>query len=162
MDANKRFQKSFDTERNHDSINSSHTAKSTTTESMSALGGGARWSDGVGPYDVVCGRGAQSYNNCGNRRFRVFISMNVERYVQSSQGRGKRKIIGSLVDTLLSEIGAKFYKIKSNQGPEPSALELVEMTVREIRQKVGHALRDLAAFKEKHQQKKMIRKNSVK
>lgn len=92
------------------------------------------------PYDVVCGRGSASYNNCGNRRFRVFISMNLERYIQCKGRHEKSEFIGSLVQTLTQEIGARFYKSSASSD------DLVEMELRDIRQKVGHALRDSAAF----------------
>lgn len=100
--------------------------------------------DSLGPYDVICGRDSTAFNNVGNRRFRLLITMNVDRY-NDSEGRHKKgQFIGSLVRTFRREIGAKFYKMKDGQ--------LVELTERQIRQKVGHALRDVLAFQESQQQ----------
>lgn len=95
----------------------------------------------VGPYDVICGRGSLAFNNVGNRRFRELISMNVGAY-NNSQGRHQKGFfIGSLVQRLQHQIGARFYKLKDGQ--------LVELKERQIRQKVGHALRDVLAFQDR-------------
>lgn len=100
----------------------------------------------LGPYDVICGRGSLAFNNIGNRRFRILIGMNVHRYDDTEGRHRKGLFIGSLVSTFLNEIGARFFKLK--QG------ELIELTERQIRQKVGHALRDVLAFQESQQQQK--------
>lgn len=100
----------------------------------------------LGPYDVICGRGSLAFNNIGNRRFRILIGMNVNRYNDTEGRHRKGLFIGSLVGTFLNEIGARFFKLK--QG------ELIELTERQIRQKVGHALRDVLAFQESQQQQK--------
>lgn len=92
----------------------------------------------LGPCDVICGRGRVAFNNIGNRRFRILIIMNVDRY-NDCEGR-KGLFIGSLVCTFQNEIGARFFKLKDGQ--------LIELTERQIRQKVGHALRDVLAFQE--------------
>lgn len=107
--------------------------------------------DSLGPYDVICGRGSLAFNNIGNRRFRVLISMNVDEY-NNSQGRHRKGLfIGSLVDTLQHQVGVRFFKLKGGQ--------LIELTDRQIRQKVGHALRDVLAFQESQQkQQQQIQK----
>lgn len=100
--------------------------------------------DSLGPYDVICGRGSVAFNNIGNRRFRVLISMNVDRY-NNSEGRHRKGLfIGSLVHTFRHTIGAGFFKLKDGQ--------LIELTERQIRQKVGHALRDVLAFQDSQNQ----------
>jgi hypothetical protein len=94
--------------------------------------------DKLHPYDIVCGRESVSYNNIGNRRFRIFISIHVKRYTEALGRRQKGHIIRSLVHILTNEIGAKFFRF--SQG------KLVELTESQVRQKVGHALRDMASF----------------
>jgi hypothetical protein len=95
----------------------------------------------LGPYDVICGRGSLAFNNVGNRRFRELISMNVAAY-SNFQGRHQKGLfIGSLVQRLQHQIGARFYKLKDGQ--------LVELKERQVRQKVGHALRDVLAFQDR-------------
>ena len=95
----------------------------------------------LGPYDVICGRGTLAFNNIGNRRFRELISMNVGAYNNSQGRRHKGLFIGSLVQRLQHQIGARFYKLKDGR--------LVELKERQIRQKVGHALRDVLAFQDR-------------
>ena len=54
----------------------------------------------LGPYDVICGRGKLSFNNIGNRRFRMIIGMNVSKYNGINSSRHwKGLFIRSLVDT---------------------------------------------------------------
>lgn len=103
--------------------------------------------DSLGPYDVICGKGSVAFNNVGNRRFRILITMNVDSYNNVNGRHRKGLFIGSLVNTFVDEIGARFFKLQGGR--------LVELTERQIRQKVGHALRDVLAFQERqcnHQQ----------
>ena len=93
-----------------------------------------------GPYDVLCGRCKSSFNHVGNRRFRVTISMNVERYLATRSRHEKSALIVSVVRMLREEVGARFLKKKGNA--------YVELGEKQAREKVGHALRDLAV----HQQ----------
>eukprot|EP00980_Cylindrotheca_fusiformis_P012184 scaffold2959_cov64-Cylindrotheca_fusiformis.AAC.1 len=44
----------------------------------------------IGPYDILCGRTSNAYNNIGNRRFRVTIRMFLQRY-QDLGSRADRK-----------------------------------------------------------------------
>jgi hypothetical protein len=91
----------------------------------------------LGPYDVICGRGSNAFNNIGNRRFRVTICLNVQRYIDSPTREEKGVLITSVVALLKSEIGARFFGVKGGK--------LVELGGTDIRKKVGHALRDTAA-----------------
>mmetsp|Transcript_23880 Transcript_23880/g.52814 ORF Transcript_23880/g.52814 Transcript_23880/m.52814 type:complete len:504 (+) Transcript_23880:250-1761(+) len=99
--------------------------------------------DDLGPYDIVCGRGSAAFNNIGNRRFRILIGLNVDKYEAATGRHKKGEFIGSLVRTFRDDIGAKFYKMK--QG------KLTELSESLVRQKVGHALRDMLAFQERQQ-----------
>ena len=69
----------------------------------------------LGPYDVICGRGSLAFNNVGNRRFRELIGMNVDAYNNSQGRRHKGLFIGSLVQRLQHQIGARFYKLKDGR-----------------------------------------------
>ena len=108
----------------------------------------------LGPYDVICGRGKLSFNNIGNRRFRMIIGMNVSKYNGINSRHWKGLFIRSLVDTFVNEIGAKFYKMDRNNT------KLIELTKTQRREKIGHALRDVVAFQES-QQKLQREKMSV-
>lgn len=90
------------------------------------------------PYDIVCGRESVSYNNIGNRRFRIFISLHLNKYTEAEGRRRKGQVIRSLLHILTNEIGARFFRFSHGK--------LVELTENQIRQKVGHALRDMASF----------------
>jgi len=99
----------------------------------------------LGPYDVICGKGRVAFNNIGNRRFRILITINIDRYNEAEGRHRKGLFIGSLVRTFLKDIGARFFKLKEG--------ELIELTEVQIRQKVGHALRDVLAFQESQTEK---------
>jgi hypothetical protein len=89
------------------------------------------------PYDIICGRQSQSLNYIGNRRFRVTISLNLHQYRATADDRKKRaELITNIIKVLNTEAGAKFLKMKGGT--------YVELSKREIRQKVAHALRDMA------------------
>ena len=72
----------------------------------------------------------------GNRRFRVTISMNVPRYLNTKSRHEKSALIISIVRMLREEFGARFLKKKGKT--------FVELDEKHAREKVGHALRDLA------------------
>jgi hypothetical protein len=98
----------------------------------------------LGPYDVICGRGSAAFNNIGNRRFRILIGINIDRYSNCEGRYRKGRFIGDLVRTFQHEIGARYFKLQDDQ--------LIQLTERQIRQKVGHALRDVLAFQESQNQ----------
>ena len=93
----------------------------------------------LGPFDVICGRCSTAFNNIGNQRFRSTISMNLQRYIDAPTRAHKSKVILSVVEILMKVQGARFVKAKNNN--------FVELDNKHIRQKVGHALRDMAAQK---------------
>ncbi|CAJ1950070.1 unnamed protein product [Cylindrotheca closterium] len=98
--------------------------------------------DNPRPYDVLCGRNRNSFNNIGNRRFRITISMNVEKYNAMRSRHERSKFIASLAQTMRYEVGFRFLKRK--EGGAKNA-QTVELTNYEIRAKIGHALRDLSS-----------------
>merc|ERR1712238_589784 len=63
-----------------------------------------------GPYDIVCGRNSGAYKNIGNRRFRVTIEMNLQRYIDSPTREEKTNTIKAIVHMLHEDIGARFLK----------------------------------------------------
>merc|ERR1712085_64110 len=64
--------------------------------------------DAPGPYDIVCGRNSGAYKNIGNRRFRVTIEMNLQRYIDSPTREEKTNTIKAIVHMLHDDIGARF------------------------------------------------------
>ena len=94
------------------------------------------------PNDVVCGRNSSSYNNVGNRRFRVSMSMNVDRYIEAPTREDKTRVVQQLAVMLADEVGCRFIKkIGKNQ--------YVQMDRKQIKEKIGHSLRDLVQLKKK-------------
>lgn len=94
---------------------------------------------GLEPFDVICGKCSLAFNNVGNRRFRVVIGMNVQRYLAAQTRTAKSHVIQSVVKLFQDDIGANFVK----QGADG---KFVPVSDKVVRQKVGHALRDHAAF----------------
>jgi len=130
--------------------------------------------DAPGPYDIVCGRNSGAYNNTGNRRFRVTIEMNLQRYIDSPTREDKTNTIKSIVYMLHEDIGARFLKkelvsvaassshrrgmnndnncytygeLNSQKVPRYTV-----MTQKQAREKTGHALRDLVTSHKKNEE----------
>eukprot|EP00980_Cylindrotheca_fusiformis_P015029 scaffold4140_cov81-Cylindrotheca_fusiformis.AAC.6 len=106
------------------------------------------------PYDILCGRNRNSFNNIGNRRFRVTISMNVAKYEALRSRNERSQFIAALAQTLKYEVGFRFLKRKSaadiikkkkKNNSSCKNHDPLELTDEEIRAKIGHALRDLSA-----------------
>ncbi|CAJ1931628.1 unnamed protein product [Cylindrotheca closterium] len=91
----------------------------------------------VRPYDILCGRSKTCFNNIGNRRFRITISMNLKKYDSLPNRTERGKFIFTLAQTLQEDAGFRFVRISKKNGR-------VELTNEEIRAKIGHALRDLS------------------
>jgi hypothetical protein len=66
--------------------------------------------DSLRPYDIICGRCRTAFNNVGNRRFRVTISANVQRYMDAPRRADKKVVITSIEHALITEAGARFLK----------------------------------------------------
>lgn len=92
----------------------------------------------IRPYDIICGRNSLAFNNIGNRRFRVTISLNLQRYNRAKTKQERTLVIRSIIDVLRLEAGARFLKRKGDV--------FVELSERQVRQKVAHALRDSSCY----------------
>lgn len=91
----------------------------------------------VRPYDILCGRSKECFNNIGNRRFRITIGMNVKKYDALPNRTERGKFIVELSRTLRDDAGYRFFRMSKKAGK-------VELSDDEIRAKIGHALRDLS------------------
>jgi len=85
--------------------------------------------------DVICGRSSTAFNNVGNRKFRIHISRNLQKYARAKRRLDKSRAIISTINSFRLETGARFLKVRGGK--------YVELTEKEIRSKVGHALRDM-------------------
>jgi len=101
------------------------------------------------PYDIICGRNNGAQNCVGNRRFRITIMMNLKRYMDAPNREDKSCVIKSVIDLLLNEeeVGARFIK-KVGDGM------YVRLKERQIREKVGHAFREMIALSDKETKRK--------
>lgn len=88
-------------------------------------------------YDVLVGRHRLAFNHPGNRRFRVIVSMHLARYHQHPDRKQRSRLIAEIVETIEHAGGCFLKETKSDQ--------LEEISEKEKRNKVGHALRDAAA-----------------
>lgn len=95
----------------------------------------------IGPFDVLCGRNRAAFNNVGNRRFRIVVSLSLARYVDvTSTRKEKSKLIENVIQST-KECGGRFLQVGRNGL-------LVELSQKRTYDKVGHALRDMAASKD--------------
>lgn len=101
-------------------------------------------SSDLGPYDIVCGRCVNAYNNIGNRRFRVTIRLNLETYQGLESRHARSQLFVSLVRFLKNEVGVRFFKPIHDKQLNREGQWYIEMTENEARDKVGHAFRDMA------------------
>ena len=85
-------------------------------------------------FSVVCGRGMETFNHVGNRRFRILVRMSIERYSQADT-RAAKSIIVSEIIALIRRAGGIFCKYKRGVW--------LEVGARHAREKVGPSLRDL-------------------
>jgi hypothetical protein len=97
----------------------------------------------MGQYDVICGRTKMAFNNVGNRRFRVTISLALERFVGAPSRKDKSVVIRSVTDMLLGNGGRFLQQVNKNKSGG-SGVVFYELNKKQSRIKVGHALRDMA------------------
>jgi len=98
--------------------------------------------DDIQPYDILCGRDKATFNNIGNRRFRVSISLNIPRYDAAKTKAQKAQVIKYICNVLQTEVKVRFLK-KDKNGEA-----YIELDASEARKKVGHALRDMSVARQ--------------
>lgn len=64
-------------------------------------------------YCVLCGRGKDVWNSIGNRRFRVIVSIFLERYSKAASKALKSQIVSDVVDTIRGS-GGHFVKYEED------------------------------------------------
>jgi len=98
----------------------------------------------IGPYDIICGRNSGARDSIGNRRFRITIMMNTKKYNDAISRDEKTGVIKSVIKMLTDteEVGARFIK-RIGDGM------YVRLTDKQMREKVGHAFRDMVSVSEK-------------
>ena len=84
-------------------------------------------------FSVICGRGKDCFNWIGNRRFRVLVEMNLEKYSNTMTKSEKTSIVKEIVETIRSA-GGSFVKFEKG--------EWYEVGDAAAREKVGALFRD--------------------
>jgi hypothetical protein len=93
----------------------------------------------LGQYDIICGRSKLAFNNVGNRRFRVTVSLSLDRYMSAATRKETSNVIKSVAEIVRGN-GGRFLK------PRPDGT-WVDLEEKHVHEKVGHALRDAAALR---------------
>jgi hypothetical protein len=84
-------------------------------------------------YSVLCGRGKNCFGSIGNRRFRVTVSMFLERYTAANSKLVRSIMVSDIIDTIRSA-GGGFVKFDGGRW--------WEMSDAVAREKVGAYIRD--------------------
>ena len=131
------------------------------------------------PNDVICGRTSFAFNHYGNRNFRVIIGTYLQDYRNAVTRQERSAVIQHVMDVLQYDVGARFLKVvevnkakqtkkknnkstakttktnvpKRRKGHHQHHSECnyyyVELDDVKMREKIGHALRDLAVVSTK-------------
>ena len=91
-------------------------------------------------FDILLGRGKTSFNHVGNRRFRVFINLNLRKYMDAGSRMEKTLVVNSVVEAI-HEAGGRFLK------QDPKTGRWHQVNTKMAREKVGHALRDAVGMR---------------
>lgn len=111
---------------------------------------------GLGPFDVLCGRDKKSYNNIGNRRFRIMININLQKYMDCKTRTERSRMIQDLTNELRQFCG-QFRFLKRTKGTHENESDtFIQLNQQQSREKIAHALRDAAS-----QYRIMERKRSI-
>ena len=94
-----------------------------------------------GPYDVICGRGQQTYNHAGNKYFRALVEKSAEHYSQAANRAERSLIVSKIIDIVRSQAEAGFVKQESSNG------QWVEVGDLLAREKIGQMLRNALSGK---------------
>jgi hypothetical protein len=90
----------------------------------------------IGMYDVLCGRHKAAFNNIGNRRFRITVSLALDRYLSAGTRREKSNVIKSIT-SLVHRNGGRFLQLEHGKW--------IELNAERAHKKVAHAMRDVSA-----------------
>ncbi|CAB9513267.1 expressed unknown protein [Seminavis robusta] len=105
----------------------------------------------IKPMDVLCGRGKNSFNHVGNRKFRDIVAEAIPGYVTATSRATKSEIVTSIV-RLVQENGGRFLK----QDTKRKVWYVLNYT--QSKEKAGHAIRDATITEESKKQRARKRK----
>jgi hypothetical protein len=113
-----------------------------------------------GNFSVVCGRGKESFNHVGNRRFRIIANIAVDRYSLVGTSKRAKSAIVSEIISLIRDAGGTFCRYKKGAW--------FEVGDHYAREKVGALMRDLlhtryrSSYKAKIDRRRGARKQNKK
>jgi hypothetical protein len=97
----------------------------------------------IGLYDILCGRDSNAFNNIGNRRFRITVSLALESYMKAPKRKDKSIVVKSVV-ALIHENGGRFLRqCRRKDG----IITFIELNKKRSHEKAGHALRDMTLIR---------------
>ncbi|CAB9502262.1 Nitrilase family, member 2 [Seminavis robusta] len=106
-------------------------------------------------WSVICGRGKDCYNHCGNKRLRILVDANLAKYSAAKSKYDKTLIVSSIVDAVreAAQMGG-FIKM------DTKTKKWIEVGDDAAREKVGQLLREAMTKKDpsKVQERKARRK----
>ena len=108
--------------------------------------------------DIVCGKNKFAFNHEGNRRFRGIIARHLQEYMENQDRDLRTQLILQIVEKIRAT-GGRFVKYQHG-GAESSEDHWVEIGDKEARNKVGHAIRDLAVTRQNSASKATARTSS--
>lgn len=113
----------------------------------------------LGPFDVLCGRDKESYNNVGNRRFRLLINVNLPKYLKCKTRSDRSRMILQLTYELQNSC-AQFRFLKRVKG-NTDCYTLSVLDHKQSREKIAHALRDAASQHRSMEKKQTVERKEV-
>lgn len=103
------------------------------------------------PMDVLCGRGKNSFNHVGNRKFRDIVADAIPGYVTATSRATKSEIVTNIVRKV-RESGGRFLK-RDNDRKVWYVLNYTQS-----KEKAGHAIRDATITEDSKRQRAKKRK----
>jgi hypothetical protein len=97
----------------------------------------------IGLYDKLCGRDSNAFNNIGNRRFRITVSVALESYMKAPTRKDKSIVVKSVV-ALVHENGGRFLRQSRRKD---GIVTFIELNKKSSHEKAGHALRDMTLIR---------------
>jgi methyltransferase-like protein len=95
-------------------------------------------------YDVVCGRGRGFYRKSGNKRFRAIVLTHIEEYRRMKTKIDKTSTVSQVIDHVLSQNDGNVRFVK-----QIDSKMWEELGHDQIRDKVGHAIREALSSQNK-------------
>jgi hypothetical protein len=117
-----------------------------------------------GPWDVICGRGKQTYNHPGNIYFRKLVDEATTKYSQAQTKMERTIIVSDIIDTIRSK-GNGFIQQQNKWSGWVEVDDLVarEKTGQQFRNSLGHQYKSSVAAKRRRrrQQRRQRRQQKI-